>query len=75
MFNCQATEKYKKVFITGNVGSKTNEFRNVFIKEMNILGVEVYKFEDILREILPYLENGNPLNPVIKTVQLTKFFG
>lgn len=57
-----AESKYEKVFIVGQD-----------LKSIDMKGITVFSFNDILFEIIKSLDKQNYFNPVIRTLQLLKY--
>jgi hypothetical protein len=65
---------YKKQLVVGKVAFRNRDIREPFISECEKLGVEVLKFDDIIKEVEAQLGTHSHLNSIIKTIQLSELF-
>ena len=68
-------KNYERVLILGSYGQqKPNKAERMrLIKEFEIRGIRVVKFEDVLKEVMESLGTETHREPSIKTLQLIKF--
>lgn len=65
---------YTKELVVGDVAIRHTNVSKEFIEAMAAFDIRVILISDILKEIVPKLGSHIQLNPIIKTVQLTKKF-
>jgi hypothetical protein len=65
---------YEKQLVVGDVAIKRKDISKEFIEECKKLDIKVILISEILAEIFPKLKAHTQLNPIIKTIQLTKKF-
>ena len=61
---------FKKIYVRGRINQGKKDIREEYAKECKKYGVEVLRFEDILKEVSTNLSTRTYLNPIIKTAQL-----
>ncbi|MBI2639752.1 MAG: hypothetical protein HYW90_02575 [Candidatus Sungbacteria bacterium] len=67
-------KKFKRVYIRGRIAQNGRDIRDDYAKECKKIGVEVLKFENVLKEAMSGLATPSQFNPIIKTLQLMNEF-
>lgn len=67
-------KNYKKIYVRGRIGPANSSFREHYVKECKKMNIEIKNFEEILTEISSNFLGCTSLNPIIKTVQLSREF-